>query len=118
MPAGQLQDGKTYKFRTNAYDGTHYNLNWSPWTNFVVDTTAPGEPSPVTSSQYPEGGYGGGTGQAGTWTATTADDANRLQYRVDGEDPDPEARVPRTCPADHVRSQMTRAAAVAVPRKM
>ncbi|MBC2906993.1 DNRLRE domain-containing protein [Streptomyces sp. PSKA01] len=94
VPAGQLQDGKTYKFRTNAYDGTHYNLNWSPWTEFVVDTTAPGEPSPVTSSQYPEGGYGGGAGQAGTWTATTADDANRLQYRVDGEDPDPEAGVP------------------------
>ncbi|GAA3484795.1 hypothetical protein GCM10018966_093270 [Streptomyces yanii] len=42
VPAGQLKDGKTYKFRTNAYDGTHYNLSWSPWTQFVVDTTAPG----------------------------------------------------------------------------
>jgi hypothetical protein len=94
VPAGQLQDGKTYKFRTNAYDGTHYNLSWSPWTEFVVDTTAPGEPSPVVSAQYPEGEYGGGAGQAGSWTATTADDANRLQYRVDGEDPDPDAGAP------------------------
>ncbi|MER7578073.1 hypothetical protein [Streptomyces sp. NPDC126514] len=30
----------------------------------------------------------------------------------------PQHQPPRTCPADHVRSQMTRAAAVAVPRKM
>jgi hypothetical protein len=91
VPAGQLQDGKTYKFRTNAYDGTHYNLSWSPWTQFLVDTTAPGEPSPVTSAHYPEGDYSGGAGQAGTWTATTVNDANRLQYRVDGEDPDSDA---------------------------
>ncbi|KAB1139684.1 DNRLRE domain-containing protein [Streptomyces luteolifulvus] len=94
VPAGQLKDGKTYKFRTNAYDGTHYNTSWSPWVQFVVDTTAPGEPSPVTSAQYPEGGYGGGAGTAGTWMATTASDANRLQYRVDGEDADPEADIP------------------------
>ncbi|MGA5810927.1 DNRLRE domain-containing protein [Streptomyces cellulosae] len=94
VPAGQLQDGRTYKFRTNAYDGTHYNLNWSPWTQFVVDTTAPDEPSPVTSATYPEGSYGGGAGQPGAWTATTVDDANRLQYRVDGEDADPEAGAP------------------------
>lgn len=94
VPAGRLQDGKTYKFRTNAYDGTHYNLSWSPWTQFVVDTTAPGEPSPVTSSTYPEGSHGGGAGTAGTWTATTEGDANRLQYRVDGEDPDTDAGAP------------------------
>nr|WP_246212653.1 DNRLRE domain-containing protein [Streptomyces abyssomicinicus] len=94
VPAGQLKDGKTYKFRTNAYDGTHYNLNWSPWTQFVVDTTAPDEPSPVTSAQYPEGSYGGGSGQSGTWTAAAAADANRLRYRVDGEDADPDAGAP------------------------
>ncbi|WP_406242972.1 hypothetical protein [Streptomyces anulatus] len=42
VPAGQLVDGKMYKFRTNAYDGTHYNLNWSPWRTFVVETAAAG----------------------------------------------------------------------------
>ncbi|MFE5021615.1 DNRLRE domain-containing protein [Streptomyces sp. NPDC056690] len=94
VPAGQLKDGKTYKFRTNAYDGTHYNLSWSPWTQFVVDTSAPGSPSPVASSQYPEGVRSGGASTPGTWTATTSDDANRLQYRVDGEDADPDADVP------------------------
>lgn len=45
VPAGQLVDGKTYKFRTNAYDGAHYNLNWSPWREFVVETAAAGKPT-------------------------------------------------------------------------
>ncbi|MER6702332.1 DNRLRE domain-containing protein [Streptomyces fimicarius] len=45
VPAGQLVDGRMYKFRTNAYDGTHYNLNWSPWRTFVVETAAAGTPT-------------------------------------------------------------------------
>ncbi|QMU18698.1 DNRLRE domain-containing protein [Streptomyces pristinaespiralis] len=90
VPAGQLKDGRTYKFRTNAYDGTHYNLNWSPWTQFVVDTTAPSEPTDVVSSTYPEGWVGGGAGTPGTWTAGTTADSRSLQYRVDGSDADPE----------------------------
>lgn len=45
VPAGQLVDGKTYKFRTNAYDGTHYNLSFSPWREFVVETAAAGKPT-------------------------------------------------------------------------
>lgn len=84
VPAGQLKDGKTYKFRTNAYDGTHYNLNWSPWTQFVVDTTAPGEPQSITSATYPENWGGGGAGIAGTFDVTTGDPfPYEVQYRVD-----------------------------------
>ncbi|MFI1226790.1 MULTISPECIES: DNRLRE domain-containing protein [unclassified Streptomyces] len=49
VPSGQLVDGKTYKFRTNAYDGTHYNLNWSPWREFVVETAAAGQPTNLRS---------------------------------------------------------------------
>ncbi|MFI9781265.1 DNRLRE domain-containing protein [Streptomyces sp. NPDC051956] len=45
VPAGQLVDGRTYKFRTNAFDGTHYNLNFSPWREFVVETAAAGQPT-------------------------------------------------------------------------
>ncbi|WP_405642317.1 DNRLRE domain-containing protein [Streptomyces uncialis] len=45
VPAGQLVDGKMYKFRTNAYDGTHYNLGWSPWRTFVAETAAAGVPT-------------------------------------------------------------------------
>ncbi|MFJ9589657.1 DNRLRE domain-containing protein [Streptomyces acidicola] len=84
VPAGQLKDGKTYKFRTNAYDGTHYNLNWSPWTQFVVDTTAPGEPQNITSATYPENWGGGGAGVAGTFDVTTGDASPyEVQYRLD-----------------------------------
>lgn len=84
VPAGQLKDGKTYKFRTNAYDGTHYNLNWSPWTQFVVDTTAPGEPQSVASATYPENWGGGGAGVAGTFDVVTgAPDANEVRHRLD-----------------------------------
>ncbi|MFI6288471.1 DNRLRE domain-containing protein [Streptomyces sp. NPDC051018] len=84
VPAGQLKDGHTYKFRTNAYDGTHYNTSWSPWRQFVVDTTAPGRPTGVTSAVYPEDWGGGGAGTAGTFDVTTGtSDARDVQYRLD-----------------------------------
>ncbi|MEU5161257.1 DNRLRE domain-containing protein [Streptomyces sp. NPDC020875] len=83
-PAGQLVDGRTYKFRTNAFDGVHYNLNWSPWREFVVDTTAPGEPQKISSTTYPENWGGGGAGVAGTFDVTTgALDAYEVSYRLD-----------------------------------
>lgn len=85
VPAGQLKDGRTYKFRTNSYDGTHYNLAWSPWTQFVVDTTAPGEPVMMSSATYPEGQWGGGSGTAGQFDVETGDGgAREVRYRVDG----------------------------------
>ncbi|MYX18378.1 DNRLRE domain-containing protein [Streptomyces sp. SID8374] len=40
LPDGLLKDGTTYRFRTSPYDGTHYNLAWSPWTTFTVGTGA------------------------------------------------------------------------------
>ncbi|MEV7797157.1 DNRLRE domain-containing protein [Streptomyces sp. NPDC087512] len=84
VPAGQLQDGRTYKFRTNAYDGTHYNLSWSPWTQFVVDTTAPGAPAKMTSATYPEGQWGGSAGTPGRFDVETGDDgAREVRYRLD-----------------------------------
>ncbi|MFD8409910.1 DNRLRE domain-containing protein [Streptomyces anulatus] len=52
VPAGQLADGKMYKFRTNAYDGTHYNLNWSPWRTFVVETAAAGKPTNLQAGDF------------------------------------------------------------------
>ncbi|WP_067821432.1 DNRLRE domain-containing protein [Actinomadura kijaniata] len=41
IPAGTLQDGKTYKFRTSAYDGAHYSTTWSAWQQFVVTVPEP-----------------------------------------------------------------------------
>jgi hypothetical protein len=85
VPAGQLRDGKTYKFRTNAYDGTHYNLSWSPWTQFVVDTTAPGAPAKITSTDYPEGAWTASKG-AGSFDITppAGDDARGVESRTNG----------------------------------
>lgn len=84
VPAGQLVDGRTYKFRTNSYDNSHYNLNWSPWREFVVDTTAPGEPKSMTSATYPENWGGGGKGIAGTFDVNTGvADARDVQWRLD-----------------------------------
>ncbi|MGW5675723.1 DNRLRE domain-containing protein [Streptomyces sp. NPDC003860] len=93
VPAGQLVNGRTYKFRTNAYDGVHYNLGWSPWREFVVDTTAPGAPKGITSTTYPENWGGGGAGVAGTFNVNTGvSDARDVQYRLDPfEDDAPDA---------------------------
>ncbi|MDQ1010046.1 hypothetical protein QFZ82_004531 [Streptomyces sp. V4I23] len=85
VPAGQLKDGRTYKFRTNAYDGTHYNLNWSPWTQFVVDTTAPVAPAKIASTDYPEGAWTPNKG-AGSFQITppAGDDVRGIESRTNG----------------------------------
>ncbi|MEQ6028071.1 DNRLRE domain-containing protein [Streptomyces salinarius] len=85
VPAGQLKDGRTYKFRTNAYDGTHYNLNWSPWTQFVVDITAPAAPTKITSGDYPEGRWTPDNG-AGAFDVTppNSDDVRGVESRTNG----------------------------------
>ncbi|MFD8323501.1 DNRLRE domain-containing protein [Kitasatospora purpeofusca] len=36
VPAGLLEYGHTYRFRSSPYDGLHYNLSWSPWVTFSV----------------------------------------------------------------------------------
>ncbi|WP_374200181.1 DNRLRE domain-containing protein, partial [Streptomyces sp. AC555_RSS877] len=85
VPAGVLSNGKTYKFRTNPYDGTHYNTGWSAWKTFTVDTSAPSAPSKITSTDYPAGQWVKGAGQAGTFTVTPpAADHNWLEWSLDG----------------------------------
>ncbi|WP_425275697.1 RHS repeat-associated core domain-containing protein [Streptomyces tirandamycinicus] len=85
VPAGVLTNGKTYKFRTSPYDGAHYNLGWSAWKTFTVDTTKPTAPAKVTSADYPTGTWAKGAGQAGTFTVTPpASDHNWLEWSLDG----------------------------------
>ncbi|MFJ9953524.1 DNRLRE domain-containing protein [Kitasatospora sp. NPDC091207] len=36
VPAGLLEYGHTYRFRSSPYDGLHYNLSWSAWSTFSV----------------------------------------------------------------------------------
>lgn len=120
VPAGQLKDGKTYKFRTNAYDGTHYNLNWSPWTQFVVDTTAPGEPVSITSETYPENWGGGGAGTQGRFDVTTGDPSPyEVQYRIDPYEDDADTygwqSVRTTTPATSAKAPAPDAAYTATP---
>ncbi|MFV5998140.1 RHS repeat-associated core domain-containing protein [Streptomyces sp. NPDC056231] len=85
VPAGVLTSGKTYKFRSTPYDGTHYNLGWSEWKTFTVDTTAPSAPTGITSTHYPSNAWVKGAGQAGTFTVTpNGTDHNWLEWSLDG----------------------------------
>ncbi|MFF5639619.1 DNRLRE domain-containing protein, partial [Streptomyces sp. NPDC012825] len=85
VPAGTLTNGKTYKFRSTPYDGTHYNLGWSAWKTFTVDTTNPSAPTGVTSTDYPTTAWVKGAGQAGTFTVTpNGTDHNWLEWSLDG----------------------------------
>ncbi|OKH96442.1 sugar-binding protein [Streptomyces uncialis] len=85
VPAGVLTHGKTYKFRTNPYDGAHYNTGWSAWKTFTVDTAAPSAPGAITSTDYPAGQWVKGEGQPGTFRVTPpAADHNWLEWSLDG----------------------------------
>ncbi|WNI24930.1 DNRLRE domain-containing protein [Streptomyces sp. ITFR-16] len=85
VPSGLLTNGKTYKFRTTSYDGTHYNLGWSPWALFTVDTSAPSAPTAVSSTDYPSASWVKGAGQAGVFKVTPpAGDQNGIEWSLDG----------------------------------
>ncbi|MFJ9660503.1 RHS repeat-associated core domain-containing protein [Streptomyces griseoflavus] len=86
VPAGVLTEGKTYKFRTSPYDGTHYNTGWSAWKTFTVDTRAPSAPTKITSTDYPAGQWVRGEGQSGTFTVTppSGTDHHWLEWSLDG----------------------------------
>jgi RHS repeat-associated protein len=85
VPSGLLTEGKTYKFRTSPYDGTHYNLGWSAWKTFTIDTKAPLAPAKVVSTDYPSDKWVKGAGQPGTFTVTPpAADHNWLEWSLDG----------------------------------
>ncbi|MEU6610530.1 DNRLRE domain-containing protein [Streptomyces shenzhenensis] len=85
VPSGVLTDGKTYKFRTSPYDGTHYNTGWSAWKTFKVDSKAPSAPTKITSTDYPSDTWVKGEGQNGTFTVTPpGSDHNWLEWSLDG----------------------------------
>ncbi|MFJ2502258.1 DNRLRE domain-containing protein [Streptomyces sp. NPDC093108] len=85
VPAGLLTNGKTYKFRTSPYDGMHYNLGWSPYALFTVDTSAPSAPTAITSTDYPSASWVKGAGQPGDFTVTPpGGDQNGIEWSLDG----------------------------------
>ncbi|MFB7443082.1 DNRLRE domain-containing protein [Streptomyces mirabilis] len=84
VPSGLLVNGKTYKFRTTPYDGTSYNLGWSNYAVFTVDTSAPSAPASVTSTDYPSNAWVKGAGQPGNFTVTPpAGDQNGIEWSLD-----------------------------------
>jgi len=85
IPTGLLSHGKTYRFRTNASDGTHSTTDWSAWKTFTVDTAAPSAPGTITSTDYPTDQWVKGAGQPGTFTVTPPSaDHNWLEWSLDG----------------------------------
>lgn len=85
VPAGLLVNGKTYKFHSTSYDGTHYSVGWGGWTLFTVDTSAPSAPASVTSTDYPSTAWVKGAGQPGTFTVTPpSGDQNGVEWSLDG----------------------------------
>ncbi|MFE4653637.1 DNRLRE domain-containing protein [Streptomyces sp. NPDC056707] len=85
VASGVLSHGKTYKFRTSPYDGTHFNVGWSAWKTFSVDTKAPSAPTGIASTDYPSGQWVKGAGQIGMFTVTPpAADHNWLEWSLDG----------------------------------
>ncbi|MEU9984720.1 RHS repeat-associated core domain-containing protein [Streptomyces sp. NPDC050856] len=85
VPAGVLSNGKTYRFRTSPYDGAHYNLGWSEWKTFTVDTTTPSAAARIASTDYPTTAWVKGTGQPGTFTVTpNGTDHQWLEWSLDG----------------------------------
>ncbi|WP_394812939.1 DNRLRE domain-containing protein [Streptomyces boetiae] len=85
VPEGLLSNGRTYRFRTSPYDGTHYNTGWSAWRTFTVDTSAPSAPTAITSTDYPSGQWTGGAEEEGTFTVTPpAGDHQWLEWSLDG----------------------------------
>jgi RHS repeat-associated protein len=86
VPSGVLAEGRSYRFRTSPYDGTHYNTGWSAWKTFTVDTRAPSAPTKITSTDYPAGQWVKGEGQPGTFMVSppTGTDHNWLEWSLDG----------------------------------
>ncbi|NUR86309.1 MAG: DNRLRE domain-containing protein, partial [Nonomuraea sp.] len=58
----------TYGWRVRSNDGTDYSA-WSGWFGFTVNATPPNAPD-VSSTDYPEGDWAKGAGQAGSFTIT------------------------------------------------
>jgi Concanavalin A-like lectin/glucanases superfamily len=89
MPA--LQDGRTYSWRTRAYDGVDYS-GYTPWCEFTVDNTAPDQVPQVASTDYPAGTDtpAGTVGRPGrfTFTAGTGEtDVASFRYTLLGSAP-------------------------------
>ncbi|MEW9531079.1 phospholipase A2 [Microbispora sp. NPDC049125] len=81
--AGTPLANTAYHWRVRSFDGTDYGA-WSGWFTFTVDAAPPAAPE-VSSSDYPEGEWAKGAGQAGKFTITpSGTDVSAVLWSFDG----------------------------------
>ncbi|MFI7423707.1 RHS repeat-associated core domain-containing protein [Nonomuraea sp. NPDC049684] len=76
VAAGKLADGKHYRWRVRAFDGTDYSRAWSAWQNFTVDNAAPAAAT-ISLPPYPANAWSAKQAEAvkATLDTTSADGA-------------------------------------------
>lgn len=80
---GTALANNTYHWRVRSFDGTDYGA-WSGWFTFTVDAAPPAAPG-VSSTDYPEGQWAKGSGQAGKFTITpSGTDVASVLWSFDG----------------------------------
>ncbi|MBL7259919.1 DNRLRE domain-containing protein [Paractinoplanes lichenicola] len=92
VPASSLVNGGTYSWRARAFDSTV----WGPWSDpceFTVDTSAPATAPPVISMAYPESGWNGSAGLAGSFSFAAGGISDIAAYVYGLDDDDPRTRV-------------------------
>lgn len=85
IPAGAFGNGAIAKWRVRAEDGTDASA-WSPWCEFLVDTSRPPIPT-VTSTGFPDNGEGNavmGVALPVTFGANGGTDVASYEYSVNG----------------------------------
>ncbi|MFJ2742201.1 DNRLRE domain-containing protein [Streptomyces sp. NPDC087440] len=89
VPAGKLVNGRTYSFRTTAYDGTHYANGWSAPVRFTVDTAwkpSAAETSLGLANLYSDAAdITAATASDGTYASIAATEENTVSIPWDGK---------------------------------
>jgi len=86
IPSGAFANGSIAKWRVRATDGTDTSA-WSPWCEFLVDTSRPPIPT-LTSSAFPDGAEGDavmGVAASVTIGANGGADVTSYEYAVNGD---------------------------------
>jgi hypothetical protein len=85
IPAGQFGNGSRIMWRARVADGIRWGA-YSAWCGVTIDQVPPVRPK-VTSTDYPEDGFGGFVGKTGSFTVTTTDtDVVGYQWSLNFQD--------------------------------
>lgn len=106
IPAGAFGDGAKIAYRVRGWDGTDAGP-WGDWCDYTVDRTAPDKPPTVTSTLYPEKGYGGGIGRTGSFTLSANGVADVAGFRYGLNTGDPQQYVAADQPGGTASAAVT-----------